>query len=357
MKKNLIIATLILCCLSLLGYAQRAKIALLILPSALQQTFDRNTIEELGDGLHLALCGAGGPMPSATRSGPCVAVIGAGKLFLVDAGSNGVRNLARMGYPLGNIDGVFISHFHSDHIDGLGEIATLRWAAGSHTSPLPVYGPEGIDDVVNGFNAAYVRDAVYRNDHHGDMATPLSGAGMRAIGTPSPANGELRLVYAGDGLKVEMLRVTHAPIDPAVAYLFSYKGRTILISGDTNKSENLQKFAHNVDLLVHEALAPQFLVAMKNAALAANDPSRAKIFDDVLDYHTSPTEAAEIARDANVGHLLYYHVVPPLPAPGLEALWLEGVDDIFTEYTLGRDGTSISLPPDSKSIVHRGSDS
>ncbi len=356
MKKNLIIATLILCFLSLLVYAQRANIALLILPSALQQTFDRNTIEELGDGLHLALCGAGGPMPSATRSGPCVAVIGAGKLFLVDAGSNGVRNLARMGYPLGNIDGVFISHFHSDHIDGLGEMATLRWAAGSHTSPLPVYGPEGVADVVNGFNTAYAHDAVYRNDHHGDVATPLSGAGMRAISIPSPANGELRLVYAGDGLKVEMLRVAHAPIDPAVAYLFSYKGRTILISGDTNKSENLQKFAHNVDLLVHEALAPKLLIAMKNAALASNDASRAKIFGDVLDYHTSPTEAAEIARDANVGHLLYYHVVPPLPAPGLEALWLEGVDDIFTKYTLGRDGTSISLPADSESIVHRGSD-
>ena len=47
------------------------------------------------DGLHVALCG-GGPMPSAHGSGPYVAVMAGGKLFLVDSGTNGVRNLTRM---------------------------------------------------------------------------------------------------------------------------------------------------------------------------------------------------------------------------------------------------------------------
>jgi len=62
-------------------------------------------------------------------------------------------------------------------------------------------------------------------------------------------------------------------------------------------------------------------------------------------------EAAEIARDAGVGHLLYYHVVPPTPLPGLEAAWLAGVDEVFNRYTLGVDGTGFSLPADSSDIV------
>lgn len=332
-------------------FSQRGDLFLSLVPKGIETNLQRNRIETLGDGLHIALCGAGGPMPSETRSGPCVAVIAAGKLFLVDTGSNGIRNLGRMGFGPGLISGVFLTHFHSDHIDGLGEVATLRWAGGSHKSPLRIYGPEGVAEVVDGFNQVYGQDAVYRHDHHGEKATPKSGAGMVAISTPLPADGEILSVYKQDGLTVEMLAVDHFPVSPAVAYRFSYGGRTALISGDTSKSKNIEKFAQNIDLLVHEALSHQLLKAMREGATNAGQPNMAKIFHDVLDYHASPVEAAETARDANVGHLLYYHVVPPLDQPGAEAAWLEGVDQHFSQFTLGQDGTEISLPAGSTDIV------
>ena len=158
MKKRSI-ASLIIIILAVVIYSQRATIALRVLPIAIEQALSADKIEQLGDGLHIALCGAGGPMPSATRSGPCVAVVAAGKLFLVDAGSNGVRNLARMGYAPGDISGVFLTHFHSDHIDGLGEVGLVRWAGASHSEPLNVYGPEGVADIVNGFNSAIIFNA------------------------------------------------------------------------------------------------------------------------------------------------------------------------------------------------------
>ena len=256
-----------------------------------------------------------------------------------------------MGYQVGGISGVFLTHFHSDHIDGLGEVGTIRWAAGNQSAPLNIYGPEGVANVVEGFNMVYGQDVVYRNDHHGDKVTPLSGAGMIAVSAPLPAEGELITVYDQDGLVVEMLAADHFPVTPAVAYRFSYKGRTALISGDTNKSANIEKFAQGIDLLVHEALSPAMLKAMNQAATAVGLPNTAKVFNDVLDYHASPTEAAETARDAEVGHLLYYHVVPPLILPGSEALWLEGVDDRFSDYTLGEDGTSVMLPANSTDIL------
>ena len=77
----------------------------------------------------------------------------------------------------------------------------------------------------------------------------------------------------------------------------------------------------------------------------------AKITHDVLDYHASPLEAAETARDAGVGHLIYYHIVPPLIIPGQELLYLNGAQDIFPNYTLGQDGVLFSLPANSDEIV------
>ncbi len=78
---------------------------------------------------------------------------------------------------------------------------------------------------------------------------------------------------------------------------------------------------------------------------------RAKITADILDYHASPVEAAETARDARVGHLLYYHIVPGLILPGMEAAWLDGVDDIVDNYTLGQDGTAFSMPAGSSDTM------
>jgi ribonuclease Z len=159
------------------------------------------------------------------------------------------------------------------------------------------------------------------------------------------------VIYNSDELLIEIFSVNHEPISPAVGYLFTYRGRSVLISGDTTKNSNIELFSQDVDVLVHEALSPKLLQMMSDAARKAGNVSASKIFYDVLDYHTSPVEAAEIARDAGAKHLLYYHIVPPLDIPGLDAIWLEGVDDVFKDYTLGVDGTLISLPANSSEII------
>ena len=74
-----------------------------------------------------------------------------------------------------------------------------------------------------------------------------------------------------------------------------------------------------------------------------------------MDYHTTPVEAAETARDAGVGHLLYYHIVPPLVIPGQKALFLNGAEDIFPDYTIGEDGVALSLPAGTDEIIRTSS--
>ena len=77
----------------------------------------------------------------------------------------------------------------------------------------------------------------------------------------------------------------------------------------------------------------------------------AKVTHDILDYHASPLEAAETARDAGVGHLLYYHIVPPIVIPGQKALYLNGAEKIFADFTIGEDGVAFSLPAGSDKIM------
>jgi len=332
-------------------YAVRAPLSTVLMGPLAQRNMSTSLLDTLPDGLSVLLCGAGGPLPDPVRSGPCVAVVAGHNLVIVDAGTGGARNLNPMGLPAGQVDAVFLTHFHSDHIDGLGEMATLRWVTAAHTEPLSVHGPVGVEAVVAGFNQAYALDAVYRHAHHGDSVAPLSGHGMQAVTHTQPPEGEALVVYQNDGLEVKMIRVEHQPVEPAVGYLFTYKGRSALVSGDTVKSANVQHFAKGVDLLVHEGLSPRLVEQMNKAANRAGSAVLGKVTADIPDFHTTPVEAAEIARDAGVGWLLFYHVTPPTPLPGLEAAWLTGVHDVFERYTLGKDGTGFSLPADSTEIL------
>jgi ribonuclease Z len=345
------IALLVLLLAAVGLFALRGPIALRAMERVLARNLAADPIAELPDGLHVLLCGAGGPLPDRVRSGPCAAVIAGRTLVVVDAGTGGARNLQRLGFTPGRSEAQFLTHFHSDHIDGLGEMAMLRWTGAAHDTRLPVYGPAGVEEVVAGFNGAYRQDATYRVAHHGAATVPPSGAGMTAHPFALPAPGEAPLVFEANGLRVTAFAVDHDPVHPAVGYRFEYGGRSLVVSGDTAKSANLEAQAKGVDLLVHEALAPQLVKRLHDAAVAAGRANVAKLANDILDYHATPVEAAEIAAAVGAKHLLFYHVVPPLPLPGLDRVFLEGVSDKFAGgVTLGRDGTLISLPKGSSAV-------
>src|SRR5262245_31994939 len=186
-----------------LGVAACGPIATRVMRTGAERAIGADEIAELPDGLHVALCGAGGPMPSANRSGPCVAVVAGRTLYVVDAGTNGARNLQSViGWPPGRISAVFLTHYHSDHIDGLGEMGLLRWVGGNHRDALPLYGPEGLSDVAEGFERAYQFDARYRVAHHGAATVPPDGAGFAPQPFATPAKVESVELWNRDGAVV-----------------------------------------------------------------------------------------------------------------------------------------------------------
>ena len=309
---------------------------------------NQDTLRDLPDGLHVMVCGAGGPLADINRSGPCIAVQAGPRLYVIDAGTNGARNLGRFGVAAGRVEAVFITHVHSDHIDGLGELGVMRWVGvgGNHAEALPVYGPPVVSNLVDGFNLSYAADAMYRTAHHGEEVAPPSGAGLRAMPFPLPEDGETQLVLESNDsppVRVTAFRVDHAPVTEAVGYRIDYGEYSVVVSGDTSKSPNLIAHAKNADLLLHDALASAITSRLAELFDENGASTTAKIMRDVPSYHATPVEAAESAQEAGVKHLVLYHVVPPLPLTALERAFMDGVGQAFDgEVTLASDGLVVS---------------
>lgn len=326
-------------------WVEREKIATHAMTRVYMKAMDADYAKGLPDGLHVGLCGSGSPMPDPTRAGPCTVVLAGKRLFVIDAGAGGTKNLSLMNLPPARVDAVFLTHFHSDHIDGLGELMLQRWGGGARTTPLPVYGPTGVETVVAGFMAAYSLDRGYRVAHHGPQVIPPTGFG----GVPIPfAAGKDRpdvVLIDDDGLKVTAFPVDHQPVDPAVGYRFDYKGRSVVISGDTAASPRLEAAAQGADVLVHEGLSPNLVAMQRDAALARHRANLAAITHDILSYHTTPEQAAGIAARARVRYLLFTHIIPPLPIRALEGPFLGRAREIFSgTVRVGHDGDFLTLP-------------
>ncbi len=333
------------------AWLMREKLAQAAMRKVYEQVLAVDTMKDLPDGLHVGLCGAGSPMADPLRSGPCVALVAGRDLFVVDTGSGSTRNLLLMNMPPPRVSAVFITHYHSDHIADLGELMLQRWAGGASKTPMPVYGPQGLEQVVQGFEQAYTLDRGYRIAHHGEAVAPPSGFGGEARAFMADPAAPDVLVLEKPGLKVWAFPVAHHPVEGAVGYRFEYKGRSVVISGDTGPSDRLVKAAKGADLLLHEGLAPNLVGVQEEVAGKIGRDNYAKIFHDILDYHTAPEVAAEEAKAAGVEALLFYHIIPPLPLRALDGAFLGRSREIFGgPIKVGRDGDFASLPAGSKEI-------
>ena len=125
-----------------------------------------------------------------------------------------------------------------------------------------------------------------------------------------------------------------------MGFRFDYKGRSLVISGDTALTPVLVRAAKGADLLIHDALSRELLKLAEDAARKAGLTARAKIFSDLPDYHASPAEAADAAREAGVGALVLTHIVPPLPLKALEGPFLGDAARALHRARSGSPGTA-----------------
>jgi ribonuclease Z len=295
--------------------------------------------------MHILFCGTGSPMPSRDRAEACTAVIAGGRLFIFDAGEGSARNLTAMQAPFDRMGGVFLTHLHSDHINGLGNLALQHWVGSNATAPLALAGPTGTALLGEALNSGYRADSGYRTAHHGAKVAPPSGFGF------APRDIAPGVVYDAGGVRITAFAVSHAPVEPAFGYRIDWAGRSVTISGDTAPTPALTAAARGSDILVSELLNPALVGRMERAARAAGNAERAKIFADIPDYHISPPDAGRIAADAGVKQLIFTHIVPAVPT-FMTSLLIKGADEAYSgPIHVAADGDVFSIAPD-RSIAH-----
>ncbi|WP_259755625.1 MBL fold metallo-hydrolase [Pseudomonas sp. GCEP-101] len=302
---------------------------------------DRSLLQA-GSGLRVILCGTGSPQVNATRGLACTLVAAGGRLFLFDAGENAMRNLERSHVPVEALSQVFITHWHSDHFNGLGALINHSWINGRQT-PFLVYGPPGVEQVVEGLAMAYAADATYRSAH----ALPTT---PRQLAFAEPRRVEIAegtesvRVYDQAGVTIDAYRVDHRPVEPAYGYVLRYQGKKLFISGDTRVSERYLDALQDADLVVHEAINTQ-LIHQGAAALArTGQPVRGEQALRVLDYHADTLELARLVQRAGVRHLVLTHLIPAPDNVLTRRLFVSGMADEYSgEITLGEDALDLSL--------------
>ena len=295
------------------------------------------------DTLKVVVCGSRSPLPAPGRAEACILVEAGDDIYIFDMGNGSAVNLQQYQIPWSNVKGIFITHMHSDHMADLPDAHLASWIQGRN-SPLKVYGPKGINLVTKGFELAYSADYQYRNEHHGDEILPLDIAGYEAI---EIANNEY-IENDTAGMEILPFAVNHHPVNHAFGFKITYKGRTLVISGDTINDGSVQKYSKDIDLLIHSAISLDIVERLRSVAPI---PQMDKIFLDIQDYHTPINQAGEIARDANVKHLLIYHAIPSPNNTIMEKVFYRPLKGIYKDFTASVDGTRIILPIGTNEIL------
>lgn len=278
-----------------------------------------------GEASRLILLGtAGGPTPKPNRAAPAQAIVVGDATYVVDCGNGVARQMVLAQLRLGSIQGVFITHQHSDHNADYGNLLLLAWASDlSHR--VDSYGPPPL--------VAMTRQFLELNDF--DIRTRIADEGRPAL-APLIRPRELTaggVIHQDERVKVTAALVEHPPVVPSFAYRFDCPDRSIVISGDTRPSAALVALARGADVLVHEVMHVPSI-----EALIASEPNATTLREHLLASHTTTEQVGRIATEAGVGTLVLSHFVPggfPFLA---DEVWHDAVRPHFAgRLVVGRD--------------------
>ncbi len=252
--------------------------------------------------MQVIILGSGSPLPDPERAGPATLVRTAAGDLLFDCGRGVLMRAAAVASGAGAFRALFLTHLHSDHITDLNDIFTTRWTMSFEPNPLPVFGPGGTASLLQATEAMLEPDIGYRLAHHDDLQW-----------RPSAMVTEVHhgVVFEEGAVRVSAAPTDHAPVRPTVGFRVDDGERSVVIAGDTVPCAGLDELCAGADLLVHTVVRRDLIEQVGLPRLT-----------DVLDYHSSVSDAAQTAARNGVRTLALTHLVPP-PARGTEQEWLD----------------------------------
>ena len=276
--------------------------------------------------MDVVLLGTGSPMPDPNRAGPATLLkAGEGGLeqVLVDTGRGCVMRMAAAGSLPGLLQGVLITHLHSDHLTDFSDIVTTHWIMSQQPTPLKVWGPPGLQRYVDYMMKALEPDVGYRISHHDDLTwepivevTEVSPGDTFTLGTMS----------------VSVHQTMHAPVEPTIGFRVEREGKVVALAGDTIPCAGLDELTTDADVYVQTVIRDDLVKLVPVQRL-----------QDILDYHSSVEQAAQTAANNGVTTLLMTHYVPA-PQPEQYDEWIAIAAEHFDgEIVMGDDLTTVTV--------------
>ena len=296
--------------------------------------------------LDVVFVGTAGSAPTAARGLPALLVRRGGDRLLFDCGEGTQRQLLRS-TGLIDLEEVFVTHFHADHVLGLpGMLKTF--ALRGRERPLTVYGPPGVRELFAVLkpivgrppfelslveldpNQELVRDGYRIAAFEVSHRVPAYGYAVvederlgrfdeeraRELGVrPGPDFGRLH--------RGEPVPGTDGEVRPEEVVGPARPGRKVVLAGDTAPSPMTAAAAHGADLLIHEA------------TFGDEELDRA-----VETGHSTARQAAELAAQAEVKLLALTHVSQRYAGPDLR----EEARAVFPDTIVPRDFDRVEIP-------------
>jgi ribonuclease BN (tRNA processing enzyme) len=250
--------------------------------------------------MDVVILGSGTCVPQADRSSPSSLVSIAGEAVLVDGGTGTMRRLLEAGFHYRDVDHLFFTHVHPDHVLDLVPFlfATKHTPGYVRTKPLHVLGPPGFEDFF-------------------DRLMGLFGEWVLSEDYP------LELEEMDDGKRVfgswEVTTRLLAHAVPTIGYRFTHNGTVIVVSGDTDYCEAIVDLARDADALVLECSFPD---------------------EHKVEGHLTPKYASQIAREAGCKRLITTHMYPVASPESLAASCRMG---FAGEVIAGRDLLKVTV--------------
>ena len=242
----------------------------------------------------LTLLGTGCPSVDHKRFGPSNLVSSKKSNILVDCGSGVTQRLEEAKISTADIDALFLTHLHSDHVVDFYQLIISSWHS-YRVKPWKIYGPKGTKIFLSKIMNAWRNERNLRIKYEARSSIDAFKLDIKEFGE----HGKIKI----KDIELEYFRVNHFPVKHAYGFNFYNDKKKLTMSGDTKPCENLMKYAQKADVLLHE-------VFIEGAIKPKNKMRSAKTLHNVKAYHTTSTQVGKVASLTRCKKLVLTHFVP-----------------------------------------------
>ncbi len=244
--------------------------------------------------MKLTLLGTGCPSIDYKRFGSSNLVSTKKTKILVDCGSGVTQRLNQSGNSSVDIDALFLTHLHTDHVVDIYQLIISSWHS-DRDETWKIYGPKGTKKFIDKIFLSWKDERKLRITYEKRKSTKALMYKVYEF------NKEGSIKF--NDLRIKYFEVDHKPVPFAYGFSFFNNKKKLTISGDTRPCESLMVNAQNADVLLHEVFIEYEM--KKTSKLRTK-----KTIHNVKEYHTPSNLVGKVAKLSNCKKLVLTHFVP-----------------------------------------------